>query len=75
MNKRKVDLAAYTGSGALSGNLAAEVANWEACVAADVAMRPQLGVAANHCSQPNADVAREPQPRGALLGKLGNMVR
>lgn len=40
MNKRKVGSAAYTGLGTLSGNLAAEVVNWEARVAADVAKSP-----------------------------------
>ncbi len=41
MNKRKAGSAAYTGLGTLSGNLAAEVVNWEARVAVDMASSPQ----------------------------------
>ena len=44
MTKRKVDPADYKGAGTSIGAIAAQVADWEARVEADVARELQLGV-------------------------------
>ena len=61
MTKRKADPADYKGAGTSIGAIAAQVADWEARVEADVARELQLGVGPNQGLQTPDDVSWEPQ--------------
>ena len=61
MTRRKANSANYKGAGTSSGALAAQVADWEARVEADVARELQLGVGSNQGLHTNDDVSWESQ--------------